>query len=71
MNINWISIYRWEDAPEQYRELSGHGGDEDWVAVVPESMAQEYMPFLEEGRFGNDVTEHKIPGAVVYISAHA
>ncbi len=30
-----ILVWRWDDAPDEFREFSGHGGDEDWVAFVP------------------------------------
>ena len=67
----WISIYEFDNAPQEWRALSPHGGDEDWLAFVPDSMMNNYMPFLEVGRFGNDVTEHKVSGGVVFIAAHA
>lgn len=70
--MNYISIYRWEDAPQAWRDLSTNGGDEDWIAFVPESLKSEYMPFLEEGLgFGNSVEVCDIPGGVVFISSHA
>lgn len=33
-----IALWRWDDAPRPLRELSTHGGDEDWVAWVPEGV---------------------------------
>lgn len=30
-----IIIWRWVDAPAELKALSTHGGDEDWLAVVP------------------------------------
>lgn len=35
---NAITIWRYEDAPDALRRLSTHGGDEDWLAVVPRSL---------------------------------
>lgn len=32
---NPIKIWPWEDAPEELKKLSGHGGDEDFVCVIP------------------------------------
>lgn len=33
--MNPIRVWRFEDAPEEFRRLSRCGGDEDWVAHVP------------------------------------
>jgi hypothetical protein len=68
-----ISVWRFEDAPEKYRELSGHGGDEDWLAFVPDSMRDEFIGWLEGGSwFGCcAVSRHDVPGGVVHIGAHA
>ena len=33
-----ITIWRYQDAPPELRALSTHGGDEDWLAVVPRSL---------------------------------
>ena len=40
-----ITLYAWEDAPERYRQLSRHGGDEDIVAVGPMTLFKAFMPF--------------------------
>jgi hypothetical protein len=28
-------VWEWADAPAEFRAYSGHGGDEDWVALCP------------------------------------
>ena len=67
-----ILIWRWEDAPEEYRKMSTHGGDEDWVAFVPKELAKEYIRFLDEGIFDNAVDNIIISGVgAVIIGAHA
>jgi len=73
-----ILVWRFEQAPEQLRELSNNGGDEDWIAEVPPSLANEYIGWLESGSsFGCfDVSEYDHPsqekaGWKVYIGAHA
>jgi len=68
-----IHIWRWDDAPEAFRLLSTHGGDEDWVAFVPVALDGVWLPFLEAGTgFGIcDVYEYPVPGGVVLIGAHA
>ena len=71
---NLIRVYRWQDAPDKYRALSNHGGDEDWVAIVPYELAEScYIPWLDVGPFGVcDVSEHhNFPGFIVFIGAHA
>jgi hypothetical protein len=68
-----IRVWRFDDAPEEFRELSGHGGDEDWLAVVPGPLADEYIGWLDHGPFGCcDISRHPLSdGSIVYIGAHA
>ncbi len=74
-----ISVWRFEHAPAELRDLSPHGGDEDWLAVVPADMLKAEGPdpwinWLEPGsRFGCcDVSQEDLPdGSRVYIGAHA
>ena len=69
-----IKVWRWEDAPRKYRRLSEHGGDEDWVALLPAGASDWYIPWLEDGTsFGCcDVSRHPLPdGREVRIGAHA
>lgn len=71
-----ILVWKFHDAPKHLRALSGHGGDEDWLAVVPDHYADTYIGWAEEGTaFGCcDVERHEHPhnpGSVVLIGAHA
>lgn len=68
-----IMVYRFEDAPQHLQDLSTHGGDEDWLAVVPPHLADEYIGWLEHGSFGVcDISEHPMDdGSVIKIGAHA
>lgn len=66
-----IQVWRWEDAPEHLKKLSDNGGDEDWVALVPFGLDESYIPWLEEGHFGNGVQVVETTEGVVYISSHA
>lgn len=68
-----IIVWRFEDAPEAYRALSTNGGDEDWVAFVPDSYDGYRPGWLESGGpFGcYDVKSHDVPGGTIYIGAHA
>lgn len=69
-----IKIWRFKDAPKFYRVLSQHGGDEDWVALIPKHYAGDYIGFLEVGGpFGYyKVETHKMSdGTELLIGAHA
>ena len=68
-----IKVWEFYDAPKKLQELSGHGGDEDWIAFVPEKYKDMYIPWLESGSsFGCcAVSEHKVLNGKVYIGAHA
>lgn len=48
-----IRIWRFSDAPLELRNACHHnGGDEDWLAVVPQSVAAEgAVTFLESSSF--------------------
>lgn len=47
--MSFVMVYKFKDAPEVLRALSTNGGDEDWVAVIPEELAGEYFGWMEEG----------------------
>ncbi len=67
-----IKVWNFADAPEEYRALSGHGGDEDWVAHIPVHLVDRYIPWLEDEMFGNSVEEHTLDdGSKIKIVAHA
>lgn len=70
-----IWVWRFEDAPEEYRKMSNNGGDEDWLAVVPPSFLKElWIPWLQEGSpFGVcDVQIYTLEtGHQVYIGSHS
>lgn len=67
-----IIVWSFYDAPGELRALSNHGGDEDWIAVVPKDT--EKPGWMESGgSFGCcDVSEHQLDdGRTAYIGAHA
>ena len=76
MSDRTIRVWRWDDAPQEYRELSPHCGDEDWVALIPAALNVNghYVPWCEDGTaFGRcHVSEHDLPdGSQVRIGAHS
>ena len=67
-----LRIYRWEDAEPRYRELSQHGGDEDYVVVAYEDadadywwLCANYVPMFGWPDY------HEVDGELVVIYAHA
>lgn len=38
---DYIRAWPYREAPEGLQRLSRHGGDEDWLAVVPRSMCDD------------------------------
>lgn len=68
-----IKVWRFKDAPPELKALSDNGGDEDWLAVVPDDIAGGYyVPWLEGPSFGcAHVLTYPIAGAIVFIGCHA
>ena len=74
MNDDVILVWVFDAAPEEFRKLSPHGGDEDWLAVVPASMKGQWIPWLEDERtFGcAGISTHELEdGRTVHIGAHS
>jgi hypothetical protein len=66
-----VRIWRWWSAPGELRRLSDHGGDEDWVCLVPKEMTDDYLPFINSLGVCR-VSEHSLAdGRKVFIGAHA
>lgn len=66
-----ILVWHWNDAPGKLRSHSTHGGDEDWVALIPVGME---VPFwMESGSFSiSSSDEIKLEdGRILIITAHA
>lgn len=69
-----IIVWRFYDAPQEFRDLSGHGGDEDWLALIPKELKDEWIPWMESGSsFGCcDVSEHDLgERGIIRIGAHS
>ena len=73
---NHIRVWKFEEAPEELKALSTHGGDEDWLALIPPKMSGEWIPWMDDGGpFGccsvSSHTHPELPGYEVRIGAHA
>lgn len=69
---HFVKVWSFRDAPEKYRSLSEHGDDEDWVAFIPESIKDEYFPWMEDGtEFGFKIDEYKVEGGLVRIGLYS
>lgn len=68
-----VMLWDWDDAPPELKALSPHGGDEDWVALVPTNY-RESSPVLYsllERWTDNEPSVHETQWGKVYIAAHA
>lgn len=72
LDAKCILVWSFYDAPEVLRQLSGHGGDEDWLAWVPPGIDDTIFWAQPGTPFGCcDVLESALPnGARVLIGAH-
>ncbi len=68
-----LKVWAFGQAPAELRALSTHGGDEDWLALVPPDVPTPSDWFDDGGSFGcSSVSTHDLPdGWTVYIGAHA
>jgi len=68
-----IRVWPFYKAPPSLRALSENGGDEDWLAFVPDWMEEAYyIPWLETPAFGVcGVDKYPVAGGIVYIGCHA
>src|SRR5262245_58227768 len=56
-----IRVWRFKDAPEEYRNLSKGDGHEDWLAVTPFATL---MLWDEDASFGTEFQYHSLPSGV-------
>ena len=80
-NNSFVRLWNFENAPDELKYLSDHGGDEDWIALVPASMKDKYYSLIECSdyeRSGNlsrkELTNDDIEGLegyILYIGSHS
>lgn len=67
-----ILVWRWKEAPGELRAFSCHGGDEDWVALLPEDAEQPAWMWSGSPFGCCNVSEDRYEdGRIVCIGAHA
>lgn len=71
-----IRVYAFSDAPKRFQILSGHGGDEDWLAILPPHYKDNPPPWMMSGTsFGvcdTQFIEHpEKSGWTIAIGAHS
>lgn len=72
-----ITVWEFYDAPEEYRNLSTNGGDEDWLVLIPaqinDNIMQYGLPYwIESMDSCREPQIHKLPnGDTIVIGAHA
>lgn len=73
VDLNEVHLWLFEEAPQEYQDLSENGGDEDWVMFVPERL--ESHPLVISMSEKIDVSyspeEHEVEGGWVFIGSHA
>ncbi len=75
--IESIKIWKFHDAPKEFRAMSVAGGDEDYLALIPPNYSEDYFGFLDSESFGCcSIDEFKIEkgmykGYTVLIGTHA
>ncbi len=73
--MNYILIYEFDDAPQNLQMLSIHGGDEDYVVIIPNYILEKndnyIMMFEGMGFYSKQVAYHEdYPDCTIYISSH-
>lgn len=64
-----ILLWAWDAAPAELRALSTHGGDEDFVAFVPNGVDDSYVRDALFQHYAH-VSEAAHDGGTLLIAAH-
>lgn len=67
-----ITVWPFYAAPQEYRDICSQGGDEDYIAFVPDTCSEQDPSFLWDGRFSCCTSSsHQIPGGTLVVGCHA
>jgi hypothetical protein len=64
------TLWAFSDAPQEYKDISTHGGDEDYVLFVPVGF-KGYIDNVVAAIGVCDTSKHRVAGGTVYIGSHA
>ena len=64
-------LWAFKEAPIEYQELSRHGGDEDWVILIPTEFNEFSESYLVDRLTVCDCESYETDGGRIYITAHA
>lgn len=74
MNKNSVEVWWYYDTPEELRQFSNHGGDEDYVILATydnESMGEMIAEKLAICDYNRAETDYKGEKMIVFITAHS
>jgi len=64
----FAELYPFKDAPKEYKELSPHDGEEEWLIHIPSQAQIEVAPFESFAEStGLNYSYHHLHGCVVII----
>ncbi len=66
-----ISVWDFHDAPEEFRRMSTHGGDEDGVALIPAAVTEPHWLERLWSAYGDEDRVLLPDGSMVIIWAHS
>lgn len=67
-----VIVWKWEDAPEEYKEWCHNNGDEDWLAFVPTHLLGHYdIPWIESSSFAGHLVKTVIQDGLLVCGAHS
>jgi hypothetical protein len=71
-----IMVWPFQAAPQDLKDLSDNGGDEDWLVLVPPGLVEEFLrygvPSWVDAMGACGVDEHTlVDGSKVFIASHA
>jgi hypothetical protein len=62
--ISSILVWKYDEAPDKYRDLGDFDKSYNWVAVIPSSMQEEEAPRWVHGFSSEEIEEHWLRSGV-------
>ena len=64
-------VWQFKDAPNELQQISTHGGDEDYLALIPSKIENEWFHCFETDGFGNFINSYQTNLGKIKIGAHS